>query len=129
LNPAGGGSISPTGLYTAPAGVTAQQTVNITATSQADSTESASATFTLMPAVPVIPVAVTVSPASATVYPGQTQQLTATVINSSNNAVTWQISPAGVGAISAAGVYTAPATIATQQSVTITATSQADPTQ
>lgn len=41
------GSISSTGLYTAPSSVSSQTTVTVTATSQADSTKSASATITL----------------------------------------------------------------------------------
>src|SRR5580700_1404562 len=72
------------------------------------------------------PVAVSVSPATATLYGGQTQQFTATVTNTSNTAVTWTISPAGTGTISSSGLYTAPATISTQQTVTVTATSQAN---
>src|SRR5580693_2541234 len=72
------------------------------------------------------PVTVSVSPATATLYGGQTQQFTATVTNTSNTAVTWTISPAGTGTISSSGLYTAPATISTQQTVTVTATSQAN---
>ena len=45
-----------------------------------------------------------------------------------NTGVTWTLNPAGAGSISAAGLYTAPATISDQQSITVTATSQADPT-
>ena len=47
INPTGVGSISSTGLYTAPSSVTALQTVTITATSQADTSKSATATVTL----------------------------------------------------------------------------------
>src|SRR5207244_4019719 len=90
-------------------------------TSQADPNKSATATLTLAP------VMVSVSPASGTLFVGQTQQFTATVTNATNTAVTWSLSPASAGTISAAGVYTAPASIASQQTVTITATSQADP--
>jgi RHS repeat-associated protein len=74
------------------------------------------------------PVTVSVTPASATLYGGQTQQFTATVNNTSNTAVIWTISPAGTGTISTSGLYTAPATISTQQTVTVTATSQASTT-
>jgi RHS repeat-associated protein len=123
ISPAGTGSISTGGIYTAPATIATQQNVTVTATSQANATKSASATVTLMP-----PVAVTVSPTNATLYASQTQQFSATVTNTSNTAVTWSISPAGTGSISTAGIYTAPATIATQQNVTVTATSQADGT-
>jgi RHS repeat-associated protein len=119
--PGGVGTIDASGLYTAPTSIAAQQTVTVVATSQADSTKSASATITLFP-----PISVSVSPAAATVYAGQQQQFIATVANTSNTAVTWAISPAGIGTISAGGLYTAPAGITAQQTVTITATSQAD---
>jgi RHS repeat-associated protein len=72
------------------------------------------------------PVTVSVTPATATLYGAQTQQFTATVTNTSNTAVTWTINPAGTGAINSSGLYTAPATISTQQTVTVTATSQAN---
>lgn len=75
------------------------------------------------------PVAVSVTPSTATLYGGQTQQFTATVTNTSNTAVTWTISPAtGAGTISTSGLYSAPATVSTQQTVTVTATSQASTT-
>jgi hypothetical protein len=46
------GSISATGLYTAPLSVSTTQTVTVTATSAADNTKSASATVTLNPLSP-----------------------------------------------------------------------------
>jgi Malectin domain/Domain of unknown function (DUF1929)/PKD domain len=45
------GTLTANGLYTAPASVTAAQTVNVTATSQADNTQSAVATVSLLPPV------------------------------------------------------------------------------
>jgi hypothetical protein len=69
-----------------------------------------------------------VAPLNATLYGGQTQQLTVTFTNTSNTAVNWTIDPAGVGTVSASGVYTAPTTITTEQTVAVTATSQADST-
>jgi hypothetical protein len=118
--PAGApGTLTPNGLYTAPAIITTQQTVTITATDQAVPTTMATATVTLMP-----PVAVSVTPGSTTMTIDQTQQFTASVINSGNLAVIWTIRPAGVGTISATGLYSAPSTITTQQTLTITATSQ-----
>ena len=122
INPAVG-SIDTSGLYSAPASIDTQQTVTVTATSQADNTKSASATITLMP-----PVAVSVSPASATLSASQTQAFTATVANTANTAVTWSLSP-NVGTIDASGLYTAPDSISSGQTVTVTATSQADSTQ
>jgi RHS repeat-associated protein len=122
ISPSSIGSISSSGLYTAPSGISAQQTVTVTATSQADNTRLGTATVTLMP-----PVLVSVAPASAILYAGQTQQYAATVTNASNTAVAWTISPAGTGSISAAGLYTAPTTVSSQQTVTVTATSEANP--
>jgi len=71
-------------------------------------------------------ITVSVSPSTATLLAAQTQQFTVAVNNSANSAVTWTITPAGLGTISSSGLYTTPATVATQQTVTITATSQAD---
>src|ERR1019366_8797466 len=68
------GSIDTAGLYTAPAIVAAQQTVTVTATSVADPAKSASASLTVM-----APVSVFVTPATVSLYPGKTQQFTATV--------------------------------------------------
>jgi trimeric autotransporter adhesin len=116
------GSISAAGLYTAPAVITALQTVTVAATSVADSTKKANANVLLSP-----PVSVAVTPGSVTLTSSQTQAFTASVANSSNSAVTWSLSPA-VGSISAAGLYTAPATITAPQTVTVTATSVADST-
>jgi hypothetical protein len=116
------GSISTAGLYTAPASITSAQTVTVTATSRADATKSARASVSLSP-----PVSVALTPTALALYPSQTQAFTATVANSSNTAVTWSLSPA-VGSISTAGLYTAPASITSAQTVTVTATSVADST-
>lgn len=77
------------------------------------------------------PVSVTVTPATAGVVLGATQQFAAAVTGSSNAAVTWLVNGvaggnADVGTISAAGFYTAPQNLPSPASVTITATSQAD---
>jgi uncharacterized protein (DUF1800 family) len=75
---------------------------------------------------------VTVTGASS-VRLGATAQLTATVANTTNTAVTWQVNgtaggSATVGTISATGLYTAPAALPSPNTVTITAVSQAAPT-
>jgi RHS repeat-associated protein len=136
LDPTGVGSLSPLGLYTAPATVSAQQTVNVIATSMADPTQFASATITLAGAAPLPSVSISVTPSIATLYGDQTQQFTASVTNIYNTAVTtyntamtWSISPVGLGTVSESGLYTAPATITTPQTLTVTATSQVNPTQ
>ena len=115
------GSISPTGLYTAPGVIPAQQTVTITATSVVDPTRSASVTVTL------IPLQISLTPPGISRYATQTQQYTATITNSADTSVTWTINP-NVGSISAAGLYTAPSLVSAQQSITITATSVVDNT-
>jgi len=122
------GTISAAGLYTAPASVPNPATVTVTATSQADKTKSGKATVTVIP-----PVAVSVSPTTASVTTGAQQQFTATVTGTANTAVTWSVSGAGCsgaacGTISASGLYTAPATVPVPSTVTVTATSQADTT-
>jgi hypothetical protein len=73
-------------------------------------------------------ITVSVLPSTATLLSGQTQQFTALVNNSSNTAVTWSISPAGTGSINSSGLYTAPSSVTAAQTVTVTATSQADDT-
>ena len=116
------GTISPTGLYTAPANITGQQIVTLTATSAADSTRAANASITLTPSV-----SITISPTTASLGGGDTQQFFALVVNTPNPAVTWSINPQA-GTISSTGLYTAPATITSTFNVTVTATSVADPT-
>lgn len=70
-------------------------------------------------------ISVVVSPNTVSLSSGQTQQFTATVTGATNNAVTWSISPQ-LGSISSTGLYTAPASIAATQNVSIIATSAAD---
>lgn len=118
------GSISSTGLYTAPANIAAQQTITVTAISVADATMSATATITL---TPVGAVSVSMTPSTAALNDSQTQQFTAAVSGTSNTAVTWSISPF-VGSIASSGLYTAPATIGATQEITVTAASTADTT-
>ena len=96
-------TIDSSALYTAPSLIVSQQSVTVTATSVADATKIASAIVTLNPAVTV-----TVTPATASLGAAQTQQFSATVTGSSDTSVTWSLSP-NAGAITAAGLYTAPA--------------------
>ena len=124
ISPASLGTISASGLYTAPAGIVTQQTATVTGISQADGSTIGSAAVTLMP-----PLSISVSPTSgALVYGTYTLQFVASVENATDTAVTWSITPAGLGKISATGLYSAPDKSFPPQTVTITATSQADPT-
>src|SRR5207302_11458284 len=68
------------------------------------------------------PVAVSVSPPSATLTVNGQQQFTAMVTGTSNTAVTWSMSPS-IGTLTTNGLYTAPGTISSSQTITITATS------
>jgi hypothetical protein len=123
------GRISGAGLYTPPANLPANPVVTVTAVSVADPTASGFTGLTLTP-----PVAVSVTPASAMLLPGTgTQAFTATVSNSANGAVSWQVNgvPGGTattGTISGAGLYTAPAQIPGSGIVTVSAVPVADPT-
>jgi hypothetical protein len=116
------GTISATGLYTAPASITSPQTVTVTATSVASPSTSASATISL-----ITPITVSLNPASAKVSLAQSMTFTATVANTSNPSVTWSLSPS-MGSITSSGVYTAPSTMPSPNTVTVTAASVADPT-
>jgi hypothetical protein len=116
----GPGSITSTGLYTAPSSLTSAQTATITATSTAVPGARTSVTVTLN-----TPVTINLTTSAVTVPAGQTQQMTAVVSGSANTAVTWAISPS-LGSISASGLYSAPATVASTQTVTVTARSVAD---
>ena len=101
----GGGTISSNGLFTA-----SQLGIwTVTATSQADPSKSASTS------VQVVPLVVTVSPATATVRSGQTQAFSAGVTGAGtpSQLVTWWVDGVAggngtLGTITSAGVYTAP---------------------
>ena len=76
-------------------------------------------------------VTVSISPKSVTLGAGATQQFTATVKNTSNAAVIWQVNgitggDAVTGTLSTSGLYTAPSTLPAS-SVAVTAVSAADP--
>lgn len=118
------GTIDPNGgLYTAPTAITSTQKVTVTATSTANPTLTGTATVTLQ-APPSISVAV--SPTTASLNAGQTQQFTATVQNSTLG-VTWSLSTP-LGSVDSTGLYTAPSAISGTQKVSVTATSVEDPT-
>jgi DNA-binding beta-propeller fold protein YncE len=122
----GYGTISQTGLYTAPSALPSPNTAVILATSTVNANYFITANITLETGVTV-----QVSPASVTLAPTESFQFTATVNGSSNQGVSWSVSSASanatdIGTITSGGLYTAPsAAIA----VTITATSSADSTQ
>ena len=76
---------------------------------------------------------VSVFPSQATVAAGATQTFFATVTGTANHLVTWKVNgaiggDATSGTIDSTGLYTAPATIPSPATVTVSALSQADPT-
>ena len=97
------GAIDATGLFTAP---TTLGTYTVTAQSVADPTKTSSANITTTAVAPATQVVV--SPASASLSPGDTQQFVATVLGGSTTEVNWGVTSNG-GSISPSGLYTAPA--------------------
>jgi hypothetical protein len=111
-----------TALYLAPSTAPTTTSGTIIATSIADPSKAATAVITRLQAITVF-----LSPSTVTLSPSGTQQFTAAVLGTSNTAVTWSINPS-VGTISSAGLYTAPSSILTSQTVTVMAQSVGDPT-
>lgn len=123
------GEITSNGLYTAPASAPTPPLVLVVATSLADATQSGSAS--VMIGAPQS-IAVTISPALATIAQGGQQQFSALVTGNSNTAVKWTLSGAGCtgaacGTITSGGLYTAPATIPKPAQAIVTATTVATP--
>jgi len=130
----GCGTIDGAALYTAPTIAPSPNTVTITATSLADRAKSGSADTTINSIVAVI-----VDPPSASVHLENTQQFTATVAGTTNQNVTWFVNnivggDLTVGTVTnpasgptATTTYTAPVNKPTPDTVTVRATSQADP--
>jgi hypothetical protein len=127
------GTISATGLYTAPGSLPSPPGVTITAISAADATASGSANVTLTDSITV-----NISPLTATVLTGGAQVFTASVSGSGSSAtgVAWSVNGiaggnATVGTIVAgaadAALYTAPLVPPSPPTVSIAATSLADP--
>jgi hypothetical protein len=126
------GTISASGLYTAPTILPAQSSATIKATSVADANASASVTVAFEDDI-----AVSVSPTSASVQTMGAQVFTANVSGTGNpsTAVTWSVNGIvsgnySVGTIVADGanaaLYTAPATPPSPATVSVIATSVAD---
>src|SRR5437868_1246842 len=116
------GTISATGLYTAP---TAAGTHRVTVTSAADASKSASATVT----VTASSAALIVAPSSVRVAAGASVQFSAKDASGAAAAVTWSVDSVNggnnsVGLISGLGLYTAPANAGTH-TVTAASTSNA----
>ncbi len=122
------------GLYTAPSVVPSPATVTVHATSKAMSAAVGSAAVTITnppPPPPPPPVSVAISPSSAMLRVGHSQQFTATVQHASVTTVTWKVNGiaggnATLGKITSGGLYTAPGVVPSPAKVTVSATSTAD---
>jgi hypothetical protein len=128
-----GGTVSLPTSATVPAGATTSQfTVRLTSLQSAGTVQITSSaggvtkTATLSTSI-ATPVSVAITPATATLLPSQTRQFVATVSGTTNTGVNWSISPA-VGSISLSGLYKAPASVSSSQTITVRATSKADTT-
>jgi hypothetical protein len=119
LNPALG-TISSTGLYTAPSSITESRSVIVTAVSDADSTKTANSTIIVSSSAKV-----TLAPASVSLSLALNEAFKAVVTGTVNTAVKWTLNPE-VGTISVGGVYIAPTSIPSAQTITVSATSVTD---
>ena len=125
------GTVNSMGLYTAP-NVPSPATVTVKCISSAESYPFGAAIVTITPSA--VSPTVAVSPVNSSATTGSTVQFTANVTGSANTGVTWAVNGVAggsstVGLITAAGAYTAPASVPNPPTVVVTATSQADTTQ
>ena len=141
--PLGGGAMSTSATYTAPATPPNPSTVTITVTPQADPSKKAQASVIIQPGL-----GVTLSPGTATLAGNHRVTLTAQVFGSTNSAVNWTVNgltngTGNVGQICVVASnpcqplsagnnlqvdYQAPGALPSPNPVTVSATSVADPT-
>lgn len=119
------GTISSTGLYRAPASIASATAVQVIARSSSNTSVQSTATVYLVANVARQAVSVSVTPNAVSLYPGQGFNFASTVTGTTNTGVSWSISPQ-IGSISN-GLYRAPSQIASRTTVTVVATSLADP--
>jgi len=122
------GTISADGVYTAPADLPPGGTVQVTATSHADSSKFASVDVTVFSDITV-----SLSPGTVNVELGAVQAFHASISSDGkpDPTIRWSLSgsscPNSCGSVGANGNYTAPQILPGNASVTLTATSVADP--
>ena len=110
------GTVSGSGLYTAPSTVSQVAVDTVVATGQ-QSGDAAAALVT------IVPQGAQVSPAYTLMQPTTPpQQFSAALSGAPNQEVTWSMTPQ-VGSLSPAGLYTPPSSVSAPQAVTVTATS------
>ena len=122
------GTITAAGVYTAPADLPSLVIVQVTATSQADATKSATAQITV-----ASDIGISVAPPNANVELGSTQAFHPTITSAGHpdTSVRWSLSgatcPAACGSVDLNGNSTAPGILPSTAVATITAQSVADP--
>ncbi|MFZ0304485.1 MAG: hypothetical protein WAL75_17470 [Terracidiphilus sp.] len=117
------GTVSSTGLYLAPSTAPIGGSVKVSATSVAESSQSANALVTIFDII-------SVNPTSASVAIGTTLQFVATLNGIANANVVWSVGGvlggnAALGTISATGDYSAPAVVP-NSTLTVTAVDPSD---
>ena len=122
------GTISADGVYTAPTDLPSGGIVQVTATSHADSSISATANVSV-----TSDISISLSPNAANVELGATQSIQATIKSQGHPdpAIRWSLSgascPSSCGTFDANGNYTAPQILPGSAAVNLVATSVADP--
>jgi hypothetical protein len=122
------GTITSAGIYTAPADLPSPAVVQITATSQADSTKSGAASLAI-----TSDITLSLAPNPASVELGATQIFQALVTSTGHPdaSIRWSLSgPAcasGCGTVDASGKFTAPPILPSPAAAMLTAQSVADP--
>jgi len=123
------GTVTNSGVYTAPTLVPASP-ISVGAVSSADTSKSAAASVTFTG--PPVAVVVTVAPTAITLGAGQSQAFTATVTGAANSGVTWSVDGvaggnSSLGTVTSSGLYTAPTPVPASP-IAITAVSSVDST-
>ncbi len=129
IDPKNAGTISTTGVYKAPAKISAPTTVLVRASSGADPTKFGLAQIHLQPP-PKPDLSVDVNPVKVQLAPARSQVFNAMVSGTAKEqkaGVKWTIAPRGLGKIDKNGKYIAPSTVSADATVTVSATSVADP--
>ena len=122
------GTITAAGIYTAPTDLPSPAIVQITATSQADSSKSATAQIAI-----TSDIGISVAPPDASVELGAAQSFHAAIISAGHpdTSVRWSLSgaacPVACGIVDMNGNYTAPGILPSATAATLTAQSVADP--
>jgi trimeric autotransporter adhesin len=117
-----GGTVTPAGFYQAPVSATTPTTVRLRARAAGDRSVTGEAVIDLLS------VSINVKQPKGALAPAETIQLHSSVQGTSETRVRWSVEGgSGNGEISGSGLYTAPTQFVTPGTVTVRATSLADP--